>query len=252
MKLHARTAIITGASLPNGIGYATAKAFAAEGASLALTGTNESALQARADEIVAGGGRAIAFKHDVTDESSWAALFARAVATFGRIDILVNNAGLTIRHPIDRYPLEDWQRVIGVNLTGVFLGCKLALGTMRHQGGGGAIVNVSSIAATKAILQSGAYGSSKAGVRQLTRIVALEGAPDGIRCNAVYPGLTETDFIKEAREDRVHMDALVASLPFGRMGTAAEVANCIFFLASDDARYVSGADLVVDGALAVR
>jgi NAD(P)-dependent dehydrogenase (short-subunit alcohol dehydrogenase family) len=252
MRMNDKVAVITGATQSNGIGYATAKAIAREGAKVILTGQDANALQERVREFTHDGLSAISFGHDVASEKSWAELLSIARSTYGKINILVNNAGLSLRHPIDLLSLADWHRVVDVNLTGVFLGCRMAVGAMREQGGGGAIVNVSSIGAMKAFQKSGAYGASKAGVRQLTRIVALEGAKDNIRCNAVYPGLIGTKFIREASEDQAHMKALFESIPFGRMGAPEEVAKCIVFLASSDSSYVSGAELVVDGGLLTR
>ena len=192
---------------------------------------------------------------DVRDEDSWQAAIANVEAEFGRLDILVNNAGILVAgdgHGPEDTSLDEWEAVHAVNLRGVFLGCKHAIPAMRQHGG--AIVNLSSIAGILGTPHLTAYGASKGGVRQLTKTVALHCARAGyrIRCNSVHPGLIETEMgdavlalagedIAAARESRLRM------VPMGELGRAEDVANAILFLASDEARYVTGAELLVDG-----
>jgi len=166
------------------------------------------------------------------------------------LDILVNNAGITIRNPVEAVTLGDWNRQLSVNLTGPFLGCKHSMPAMRAQPTGGSIVNVASISELTGFRNSAAYGSSKAGLRQLSKVVAIEGAKSGIRCNCVYPGMIVSDIHKNiVRDSPDQHQAIVASIPLGRMGEPDDIANYIVFLASDEAKYVTGAECVIDGGL---
>ena len=249
-RVQGKVAIVTGASTADGLGFAAARLLLHEGARVVLTGTNTHALNERVSELSGFSGEVLGISHDVSKEADWDWTIERVLAVFGKLDILVNNAGITHRRPLESMSLPDWQRVIDVNLSGTFLGCRSAVAAMRRQGGGGSIVNVGSIGGLTGFAQSSAYGSSKGGVRQLSRVVAVESAQYNIRCNSIYPGVIRTGIQEQViRDSPEHHQRLVASIPLGRLGTADEVANCILFLASDESKYVTGAELVVDGGL---
>jgi NAD(P)-dependent dehydrogenase (short-subunit alcohol dehydrogenase family) len=246
-----KVAIVTGAASRAGLGYAIARALAREGASVVLTDIDGVAIAEREKELRASGWPAVGMAHDVSHEAAWHEVIACAVSTFGRLDILVNNAGIAGRRsPIHEMTLQSWKQVLDVNLTGAFLGCKHAIAVMLRQGTGGAIVNVASISALLGFSSSAAYGSSKGGMRQLSKVIAVEGAKAKIRCNTVFPGPTATDmFTQMGRDAPERVAALVASIPLGRLGLADDIANCVLFLASDEASYVTGAEIVADGGV---
>jgi NAD(P)-dependent dehydrogenase (short-subunit alcohol dehydrogenase family) len=252
-RVDGKVAIVTGATSAAGIGFATARALAREGAMVVLTGTNETEIVARGEELAATGRRAFGVGHEVTREDDWRQLFARTIETFGRLDILVNNAGLSRPSLVDETPLDSWQRTLDVNLTGAFLGCKHAVAAMRQQGAGGSIVNVSSTGGLVGFMKGAAYASSKGGMRQLSKVVAIENGREGIRCNTVFPGVIMTDIFKPfLRDNPNHFDAHLAAIPMGRLGEPDDIANAILYLASDESKYMTGAELVVDGGMTAR
>jgi 3(or 17)beta-hydroxysteroid dehydrogenase len=248
-RVEGKVAIVTGGG--TGIGRATVLGLAAEGARVVVTDRDGESAEAVAREI---GGGALAMLHDVTELGAWRNTVDGTLAAFGRLDVLVNNAGVldagNPQTPEDM-AIEDWRVVSGINVEGLLMGCQAAIPAMR-EAGGGSIVNLSSIAGIKGTPELTAYGMSKAAVRQLTKSVAIHcgrmGA--GIRCNSVHPGGLET-----AMGDRVfsgpggerRRERFLASLPLGRPGTPGEVAHAIVFLASDEASYITGAEIVVDG-----
>lgn len=235
-----RIAVITGGA--SGIGLATAVRMAQEGAVVvALDLSTEPAGDVPADVR-----ESIEFRrHDVTDPQAWEGLTASVTADHGGIDVLVNNAGLVGSYDdIVDISLADWDRVVRINQTGVFLGIRAAVPVMRRAGGG-AIVNTSSIWGLVGAAGVSAYQASKGAVTVITRNAAASFATDGIRCNSVHPGLIETPLT--APQDPAISQGLIDSTPLGRAGSAAEVAAAIAFLASDDASYITGAALVVDG-----
>jgi 3(or 17)beta-hydroxysteroid dehydrogenase len=249
LRLAGKVAFVTGAA--SGIGRAIALRFAQEGAWVVVADRDEAGGRATADEI---GAAALALAHDVTSEEQWIANLARGAAGFGRLDILVNNAGIGPSGSIEKTTLEEWRRVHAVNLDGVFLGCKHAIAHLRAAGGG-AIVNVSSVAGMIGTPSLAAYGSSKAAVRQLTKSVALycAGRKDGIRCNSIHPTFVATPMVEamvaSAKVPERARLALTAQVPLGRLGETAEVAALALYLASDEARFVTGAEFVIDGGL---
>ena len=207
-----------------------------------------------------GGGAARFLPHDVRAEDAWIAIVAEIERDFGRLDVMVNNAGIGRVAPVTETLLEDWRRLFAINVEGTFLGCKHALPLMRKAGRGGSIINISSIAGIRPSANSAAYGASKGAVRAFTKAVALEcaGLKDGIRVNSVHPGVVETaiwdDMIgtsadgSNGRARGPTLDALTSGLiPLGRAGTADEIADAIVWLASDESRYMTGAEIVVDG-----
>jgi len=244
-----KIAIITGAASNPGLGYSTAVRFAQEGAKLVITDIDMVGLAAVEKEIAATGAEVLAMEQNVVDEQRWQAVIDATVERFGRLDVLVNNAGIAVLKPISEYTPADYNMQMDVNLRSVFLGCQKAVPAMKDSGGG-SIVNMSSVAAMRGMAAVSVYGMAKAGVQILSKCVAVEHAADGVRCNSLHPGLIETNIQNDARRDNPENHAALGTMvPFGRMGYPEEVANCVLFLASDEASYVTGAELVVDGGL---
>ena len=249
MRFAGKTALVTGAASPRGIGFASAKRIAEEGGRLILTDLDAEQLEGRVADLAAIGAEAIGLRHDVADADGWTQVVAQSVARFGRIDGLVNNAGITVLAMVEALEPEMWSRQIEVNLTSVYLGCRALIGHFREHGGG-AIVNVSSIAGIVGMRRCTAYSASKGGVRLMTKSLALECGPDRIRVNSVHPGVVETDIQKVARADAAgDSAAIAAAVPLGRTAQAHELGAAVAFLLSDDASYITGTELIVDGGL---
>jgi len=261
-RLYGKSALVVGAGSSGpgvGNGKAAAILFAREGASVVCADIDRDAAEATAAIIRDEGGRATAVQADIADPAACAAMAQAAIDAHGRIDVLQNNVGvLKVGGAID-LAIEDWDAVHAVNQRGVFLVCKAVLPQMRAQGGG-AIVNVSSIAA---IRWTGvpfiAYAATKAAIVSMTQSIALEHARDGVRANCVLPGLMDTPMIRSGLPDAYaagDIDAMVAArdaqCPTGKMGDAWDVAYASLFLASDEARYVTGQPLVVDGGITAK
>jgi NAD(P)-dependent dehydrogenase (short-subunit alcohol dehydrogenase family) len=245
-----RVVIVTGAASPRGIGYATAARLSGEGARVVLTDIDGNGAAARAAELGGQGGEALGLAHDVASEAAWDAVVAATLARFGRIGGLVNNAGVVLLAPALEASLADWHRQLDINLTGTFLGCRAVMRQMQAQGDGGAVVNVSSVAGLVGMRRTSGYSASKGGVRLLSKTLALEGAEHGIRVNSVHPGVIETDIQQGARgSDPAASAAIAAAIPLGRTGQPGHLAAAIAFLLSDDATYVTGTELIVDGGL---
>ena len=238
-----KVAIVTGAA--GGLGLAIAERLAADGAAVVVADVDSAGCEAARDAIIARGGRALAQRADVSDAGEVAALIARTREQFGRLDILVSNAGIGGTHAFLDEPIEHWNRVLAVNLTGVFL-CGQAAARVMVEQRAGRIVNIASISGARAGSGRTAYGTAKAGVIQLTKQMALELGPLGITVNAVAPGPVETaltlrDHTPETRT------AYQARIPLERYGTPQEIAAAVAFLASAEAAYVNGQTLFVDG-----
>lgn len=248
-RLQDKVVLITGGA--SGLGAGMAQRFAEEGAKVHITDVNEALGQETAERL----GATFSIQ-DVVSEAGWRTVLDAITKEHGRIDVLVNNAGIFLPRPVDETPLEDWQKVIDVNLTGVFLGCKHGITAMKANPGGpsGSIINLSSVSGLRGQLGGGAYNASKGGVRLLTKTVALENAPLGIRCNSIHPGIIDTpilDPVFEAADDPAALRASIESrLPIGYMGDPAhDIGNMAVLLASDESTYMTGAEFVVDGAM---
>ena len=261
-RLKDKVALVTGAGSSGpgwGNGKATAVLFAREGARVCVIDINRDAVEETAGIIRDEGGECLVDQVDVTDAEQVAAVVAKRVDHWGRVDILHNNVGiLDVGGPVDA-SLESWERVVSVNLTSMFLTCKYVLPVMEAQGGG-AIVNIASIAGIRYLgIPYVSYSATKGGVLQLTQSVALEYAERGVRVNSILPGLMNTPMIVEPLKG-VYADGDVEKMiqmrneqvPMKTMGDAWDVAHAALFLASDEARYITGAQLVVDGGLTCR
>ena len=245
--LSGKVALVTGAA--RGIGRAIATAFAEQGAQVAVSDLLLDGAQAVTGEIdEAGGPRAIALRLDVADAESVRQAVAATVAEFGRLDILANNAGIHRGHLIVDFPLDDWEAVFAVNVRGALLCSQAAARQMIAQGEGGCIINMSSASGKKPDQKGAAYCASKSAIIGLTRVLALELGQYGIRANAVLPGATDTQMLREV-VDRVPglMDELVARTTLNRIATPRDQANAFVFLASDLASHITGEQLVVSG-----
>jgi NAD(P)-dependent dehydrogenase (short-subunit alcohol dehydrogenase family) len=249
-ELEGRVALVTGAT--SGIGRAAALLFAREGARVALVGRSEEALAGVAGEIRGGGGEALALRADVTVEEDASRAVEDTVKQFGGLDVLVNAAGVISNGTVENTPLAEWDVMLNVNLRAVFHLMQLAAPHLARRPGN--VVNVSSVTGLRAFPGVLAYCVSKAGVDQLTRCAALELAPKGVRVNAVNPGVVVTEIHRRGgMADETYAGFLEHSKtthPLGRVGTAAEVAELILFLASDRASWITGATYSIDGGRA--
>jgi NAD(P)-dependent dehydrogenase (short-subunit alcohol dehydrogenase family) len=244
-RLAGKVALISGAA--RGQGEAEARLFAREGASVVLGDVLVEQGEQVAREVSEAGGNAIFVRLDVSKEGDWTQAVEVAERTYGKLDVLVNNAAIAAVEGIMETSIELWERVIAINQTGTFLGMRAAIPAMRRAGGG-SIVNISSVLATMGSGNSASYTASKGAVTALTRTVSVELATEGIRVNAVHPGGVETPMAAECLGDDVEARrALVAAHPIGRLGEPEEIAAGVLFLASDDASFVTGASLVIDG-----
>jgi len=251
-KLLGKVALITGGGA--GIGRATALAFASEGAKVAVVDINGAAAQAVAEELVAAGHEAISIVTDVSRSDEVAAMVAQVVARFGRLDVAFNNAGIDIEHePLAKTSEEAFDKLISVNVKGVWLCMKHEIEQMLKQGGGGAIVNTSSIGGLIAAPRQPIYGATKHAVLGMTKAAAVEYGRKGIRVNAVCPGVIRTEMTERAvaREPR-REEYIKQAHPIGRMGEAEDIARAVVFLSSEDASFVLGHSLAVDGGFTAR
>jgi NAD(P)-dependent dehydrogenase (short-subunit alcohol dehydrogenase family) len=258
-RLVGKVAIVTGGA--SGIGAETARVFAQHGAKVLLTDTNADLGERTAKEISASGSVARFAFHDVCDEALWTAIVAQTENSYGRLDVLCNSAGISGRDPsvivqsgptaglrVAEQTLEQWNRVMEINATGIFLGTRAAIPAMQRAGGG-SIINISSICGIIGSHANAAYHASKGAVRLFSKAAAIQYAADGIRVNSVHPG-----FVNTPLTERVHAHPEIArkrleATPLGRFGTAADIAAGCLYLASDEASWVTGSELVIDGGM---
>ncbi len=241
-RLAGKVALISGAA--RGMGESEARLFAREGAKVILGDVLEEQGRAVVQDIIRQGGAATFVPLDVSKESDWQQAVETAEQTYGQLAILVNNAGIVRMAPLDETSLDDWNAVISVNQTGVFLGMKHAIPAMRRAGSG-SIVNISSIAGLIGLSNIPAYQASKGAVRLLTKNAAVQYAADKIRANSIHPGRIETPMTTPLAPERREM--VLRLTPLGRDGKPEEVAYGVLYLASDESSYVTGTELVIDG-----
>jgi NAD(P)-dependent dehydrogenase (short-subunit alcohol dehydrogenase family) len=254
-RLQGKIALVTGAA--SGLGQRMSERFASEGARVLLTDIDAEGAAAVAAGI---GPAAASFRHDVTSEEQWIAAIAEAKRVFGGLHILVNNAGIGTPGSVEQTSLADWRLVHAIDLDGVFLGCKHALPaireTTRAEGSRGSILNISSIAGIIASGRMAAYNSAKAGVRHLTKSVALHCAKDSITCNSVHPAFIDTPILDNFQAVGVTKDQVKAKLgrqiPTGHVGDPDDVAWAAVYLCSDEAKFVTGAELYIDGGISAQ
>ena len=258
-RLTNKVAIVTGGA--SGIGAETARTFALHGAKVLLTDANTAQGKAVAKEIVDAGGTASFALQDVANEARWTQIAELAEQTYGRIDILCNIAGISGRDPkmniqtsltsgprLAEQTLEQWNKVMEINATGVFLGTRAVIPAMQRVGGG-SIVNISSICGLVGSHANAAYHASKGAVRLFSKAAAIQYAPDKIRVNSVHPGFVDTPMTKPGHSNPEIAAIRMAATPLGRFGTPADIAAGCLYLASDDASWVTGSELVIDGGM---
>src|ERR687892_1300900 len=244
-RLAGKVALISGGA--RGQGAVEARLFAREGAKVVFGDILDDDGKHVEEEIRMQGGKAIYVHLDVTQAQDWQRAVQTAESRYGRLDILVNNAGIAIRGTIEETSEADWDRIMAINLKGVFLGTKYAIPAMRRAGGG-SIINISSGAGIgQSPHQEPAYAASKGAIRIFTKVTASQHAKDRIRCNSVHPGPVDTEMFHSAFRDREAMERRLQRVPLGRMGTVAEIVTAVLYLASDESSYMTGSELVIDG-----
>jgi NAD(P)-dependent dehydrogenase (short-subunit alcohol dehydrogenase family) len=254
MRVTGKRTLITGGG--TGIGRATAELFAREGARVMVSGRRRAELEETVRLVEKGGGTAALVPGDVSRPADAERMVRETVGAFGGVDILVNNAGILVRNAsVTDVAIEDWDRVIGVDLTGVFLVSRFALLEMVRAGGGGAIVNVSSVAGIVGDPKLAPYNAAKGGVNLLTKNMALDYAPHGIRVNAVCPGRVATPMPMSRLKPGDDWETLLArwgkNIPLGRVGRPEDIARAILFLASEESSWITGTELVIDGGATI-
>lgn len=254
MRLHGKRALITGGG--TGIGRATAELFAREGAAVTVSGRRRAELDETARLVEKAGGRASVVQGDVASPADAERMVGETVAAWGGIDVLVNNAGIIVRNAsVTSVSIEDWQRLIDVDLTGVFLVSRFAIARMLEAGRGGAIVNVSSVSGILGDQNLAPYNAAKGGVNLLTRNIAIDYARQGIRANAVCPGRIATPMPRSRLKPGEDWEQVLAqwgrNIPLGRVGRPGDVAYAVLFLACDESSWITGTTLVIDGGVTI-
>jgi NAD(P)-dependent dehydrogenase (short-subunit alcohol dehydrogenase family) len=244
LRLASKVAIITGAA--SGIGAAHARLFAAQGAQLVIADIDERGGKAITASIAHSGADAIYVAHDVSSEESWANLVSETIGRYGRITTLINNAGINQMNGVEQETLAGWQKLIGIDQTGVWLGMKAAMPYLRESGNG-SIVNMSSTLGMMGTVTCIAFHAAKGAVRVMSKAAAIEYAAHGVRVNSIYPGMTDTTALDGMLPEEREM--IRKSIPMKRIGLPEEIAYVSLFLCSDEASYVTGAEIVVDGGL---
>jgi 3(or 17)beta-hydroxysteroid dehydrogenase len=247
-RLKGKVAIVTGAA--SGMGKSISMIFAREGAKVTLADINEKDGKQACEAIIKAGGDAIFTKLDVTNENQWKDCVKKTVEKFGKLTTLVNCAGIFFGKSIEEMTYAEWKRVIAINLDGVFLGIKYSVGAIKNSGGG-SIINMSSAGGIVGTVDSSPYNASKGGVRLLTKAAAMEFSKTGhnynIRVNSVHPGVIKTPMTEWIQRGDEGSDAIVKEQPIGYLGEPEDVAYGVLYLASDEGRYLTGSELVIDG-----
>lgn len=247
MNVKDKVIMITGAG--GGLGSEMARLLCANGAKVFILDLDAEKGQQTADDIVKGGAQAWFIKADVTSEADWQAAVDKAVETCGRLDVLINNAGINIRKPVEEMNIDEWCTMMKVNTGSTFLGCKYAIPVMRKQGGG-EIINTSSVCGLVGHkFTPEAYTASKGAVTMLTKAIASRYAKDNIRCNSIHPSTVATPFVQEKLKDPQFHAERLGEVPLGRLCSAADVANAVLYLASEEASFLNGVALPIDGGV---
>jgi len=247
--LNNKVIIITGAG--SGMGREEALLCAQEGGKVVATDINEAAVLKVVAEIEAAGGEAAAFQHNVASEEDWIQVIDGTIQKFGKIDVLVNNAGISMAVGLLETTIEQWNKVMTINLQSVFLGMKHVIPHMQANNGG-SIVNISSIAGLTGSSGAGAYTASKGGVRMLSKAAAVDFGKDNIRVNSVHPGFIETPMSSDFVNNENMLKWFLSQTALPRVGQASEVASAVLFLASDASSYITGVELPVDGGVTAK
>ena len=247
MNVKDKVIMITGAG--GGLGSEMARLLCENGAKVVIVDLDAEKGQATADDICAKGGQAWFIKADVTSEADWKAAVDFAVEKGGRLDVLVNNAGINIRKPVEEMVIDEWMTMMKVNTGSTFLGTKYAIPVMRAQGGG-AIINTSSVCGLVGHKYTPeAYTASKGAVTMLTKAIASRYAKDGIRCNSIHPSTVDTPLVREKLKDPQFHAERLGEVPLGRLATAQDVANAVLYLCSEEASFINGVALPIDGGV---
>ena len=243
-RLQGKTALISGAA--SGMGAAEARIFAAQGAHVIVADVDDAGAREVVQSITEAGGSAIAVHLDVSDAANWDRAIAEGVEAFGNINVLVNNAGILIMKPVQETSEEEWDKIFSINAKGVFLGTKAVLDSMKASGSG-SIINISSIYGLVGAPSAAAYQATKGAVRLLTKGTAVDYAPFNIRVNSIHPGVIATAMTDDLLKDPEVAKALLGTTILERSAQPEEVANAVLFLASDEASFITGSEMVVDG-----
>jgi NAD(P)-dependent dehydrogenase (short-subunit alcohol dehydrogenase family) len=247
VNVSGKTILLTGGA--GGLGSAMARLLAENGAAVLILDMDEEKGRALADELTADGARADFCGMDVTSEADWRRAIDHSLSWTGRVDVLINNAGINIRKPIEEMRFDEWQTMMAVNTGSVFLGCKYAIPVMRRQGGG-AIINTSSVCGLIGHRYTPeAYTATKGAVTLLTKSVAARYAKDGIRCNSIHPSTVYTPLIEALFKDPARRAERIGEVPLGRLASDMDVANAVLYLASDEASFLNGVALPIDGGV---
>jgi len=252
-RVKEKVAIVTGGA--GGLGRAAALLLAGEGAKVIVTDVDEASIRRVAEEIRSTGGTALCAQHDVTSEEAWRRVMQLSLEEFGRLDIQVNNAGVILYKKIEDTSLAEWRWLMSVNLDGVFLGTKFAIETMRKSGGG-SIINIASVAGLIGNPDASAYHASKGGVRSFSKAAAIECSKAGydynIRVNSIYPGVINTRMAEDLRNDEAKYRTALSWHAMGHFGEPEDVAFGVLYLASDESKFLTGSELVIDGGWTAR
>ena len=247
MNVKGKTIVITGGA--GGLGSIMAKLLAANGAVIFIFDLDTNKGEETVQEILTSGGKASFKKVDLVKENDWKAAMEEVLAETGRMDVLVNNAGINIRKPIEEMSMDEWNTMMSVNTGSTFLGCKYAIPIMRRLGGG-AIINTSSVCGLIGHrFTPEAYTATKGAVTLLTKSIAARYAKDGIRCNSIHPSTVDTPLVQEMFRDPEKKKQRLDEVPLGRLATAEDVANAVLYLASEEAKFINGIALPIDGGV---